>query len=359
MPSGPQDIIWEIEGHTKIKLKILQNYLNAWLPIMSKWNDKLLYIDGFAGPGEYKNYPKGSPIIALECYRNHVLGGHLSDVYFLFIEKNEERYMHLTSKIKKEYPDLFLKRKIHIVNDRFDRALSQLLQEIGDSTIISSFVFIDPFGYSGYPLDLLAEFWNKCKRPEYLITFTVDSINRFSPNTPGAIDELYGDNKWRKCLDLEGDEKIKCFVGKYRNALQERLGNVYIHEFKMINRYGHPVYFLIFITKSNRGLEMMKEAMFRTTKSFNYSFSDRVGHVESLLSFDNDVWYTEATKWIYNRFRGTIQRVYEIKKAVVEESPWLFRKKILKILEDEGKIKVMCSRRKKGTYPDDCRIEFL
>ncbi|MFZ7121222.1 MAG: three-Cys-motif partner protein TcmP, partial [Eubacteriaceae bacterium] len=45
--------IWAIEPHTEAKHAILRKYLDAWLPIITRWNGKVLYIDGFAGPGEY------------------------------------------------------------------------------------------------------------------------------------------------------------------------------------------------------------------------------------------------------------------------------------------------------------------
>ena len=32
---------------------VLKNHMNAWLPIMSSWNGRVLLIDAFAGSGEY------------------------------------------------------------------------------------------------------------------------------------------------------------------------------------------------------------------------------------------------------------------------------------------------------------------
>jgi len=31
------------------------SYLGAWFPIMSKWNSRLIFFDGFAGPGIYQS----------------------------------------------------------------------------------------------------------------------------------------------------------------------------------------------------------------------------------------------------------------------------------------------------------------
>ncbi len=46
-------IIWEMDPHTEAKHEILKKYLQAWLPIIGRYNGRVVYLDGFAGPGEY------------------------------------------------------------------------------------------------------------------------------------------------------------------------------------------------------------------------------------------------------------------------------------------------------------------
>ena len=53
--------IWQAEPHTFAKHRILETYLRAWAPILSRHLQKsgsrkkyLLFVDGFAGPGIYK-----------------------------------------------------------------------------------------------------------------------------------------------------------------------------------------------------------------------------------------------------------------------------------------------------------------
>ena len=119
------------------------------------------------------------------------------------------------------------------------------------------------------------------------------------------------------------------------------------------------MYYLIFVTKSIKGLEAMKEAMFRVTKSFEYKFSDRVNpHLHSLIEYDNTIWYSEAANWLYNKFKGKTVSMKDLKKCIIVESPWLFRKGIFNVLEREGKIEVI-GRKKLGSYPDGCSIRFL
>ena len=43
------DTLWIPDAHTLAKHAILRRYLQAWLPIMSRWNRRGVVIDGFAG----------------------------------------------------------------------------------------------------------------------------------------------------------------------------------------------------------------------------------------------------------------------------------------------------------------------
>jgi three-Cys-motif partner protein len=96
----PKDTIWPIEPHTSAKHQILRKYLDAWLPILGTYNKRIIYVDGFAGPGRYTGGEPGSPIVALEAALTHQakLPGEL---VFLFIEKKTDRADHLSAEIAK------------------------------------------------------------------------------------------------------------------------------------------------------------------------------------------------------------------------------------------------------------------
>jgi len=59
---------------------------------------EILYIDGFAGPGEYAGGEAGSPIIALDTaleYKSPLT----AKVHFLFVEKDDARADHLRKQV--------------------------------------------------------------------------------------------------------------------------------------------------------------------------------------------------------------------------------------------------------------------
>lgn len=68
---------WGIEPITEAKHEILRYYLGAWFPILASVHRRLLYVDGFPGPGEHSKGEDGSPIFALKVARDHVLGKKL------------------------------------------------------------------------------------------------------------------------------------------------------------------------------------------------------------------------------------------------------------------------------------------
>ena len=87
-----QETLWELDEHSLGKHLVLKSYINAWFPILSKYNGRLLFIDGFAGPGEYKNGYIGSPLIALDAalYHRHEAVRE-QEIIFFFIENDRKR----------------------------------------------------------------------------------------------------------------------------------------------------------------------------------------------------------------------------------------------------------------------------
>ena len=70
--ADPKETVYEADPHTRAKHQILQEYLKRWLPILAQQsqklrrNQRLLYVDGFAGAGEYSDNIPGSPIVAIQ-----------------------------------------------------------------------------------------------------------------------------------------------------------------------------------------------------------------------------------------------------------------------------------------------------
>ena len=361
MPS--RDTLWPIEPHTQAKHQILLKYWQAWLPIMATWNGRLLYIDGFAGPGEYLRGELGSPIIALNAAIEHRANIN-AEVMFLFIEADQQRAEHLQSLLgNKQLPTNF---RYHVYNSRFDEVVTEVLDYIDEQkrALAPALVFVDPFGYSQTPFDVIKRLLSN-PRCEVLITFMYQFINRFVSDEGqwDHLDKLYGTSQWRAVLDSPSPSQRKSILhGVYKRQLEENAGVKYVLPFEMEDSGGRTEYFLFFCTNSLRGLSKMKEAMRVVDPTGNFSYS-YAANPDQLRLFDVEPDFGQLRSDINGAFGGKTVAVEEIAEFVLVSTPFLethFKRQVLTPMEKDGEIEVVQSTRKKQSgYPAKTLIRFL
>ena len=108
MPSNTT--LWPLKIIPLANIVVLKNYMDAWLPIMRRWNGRVLFIDAFAGPGEYAGGQDGSPIIALKSLIDHSARQMMPRRdHFIFIERELDRkpgtWKMLVKQLENEIPD--------------------------------------------------------------------------------------------------------------------------------------------------------------------------------------------------------------------------------------------------------------
>ncbi|MFN2598366.1 MAG: three-Cys-motif partner protein TcmP [Pyrinomonadaceae bacterium] len=116
----PSETIWELDPHTVAKHEILRLYLQAWFPILSTHHQRVIYVDGFCGPGRYKGGEPGSPIIVLKLAATHIKA-LTADIIFWFIDERKDRIEHLELELSQlTLPPNF---KVTPTHGRFDEQL--------------------------------------------------------------------------------------------------------------------------------------------------------------------------------------------------------------------------------------------
>ena len=358
---GEDSTIWPLEPHTKTKHQILERYLKAWFPIMSRYNKKILYVDGFSGPGIYSNGESGSPIIALNVAINHVIELK-TKINFMFIEQDKKRCECLENEMKKlTIPE---NCSYFIYCDSFENKLNEVFSKLDDQDdeLAPSFVFIDPFGYAQTSFKIIEKImsYQKC---EILITFVYDYINRFikEPDREHVFNSLFGTDEW-KAIDNEAtSEGRKKFIHDlYLKQLQNKAKVKYIRSFQILNKFGHTEYFLIYGTNNIKGLKEMKEAMWKVDNTGEYTFSDNTDPNQTVL-FELEPNYGILKRMIVEKFRGKFVSIEEIEEFVIESTPFLIkhiRKPILIPMENSYDISIL-SQRRKNSYPEGCKIKFI
>src|SRR5262249_36012787 len=148
--------LWELEPHTIGKHLVLRAYIDAWLPILSSVNTRVLFIDGFAGPGEYAGGEEGSPQIALRALVDHSADISAEVVYF-FIEEDADRAKHLERVVDGWRKKVPASTTLNIVAGSFDDTMTGIFDYLDEknSTLAPAFVMIDPFGVSGTPMSVV------------------------------------------------------------------------------------------------------------------------------------------------------------------------------------------------------------
>ncbi|HIE56553.1 MAG TPA: three-Cys-motif partner protein TcmP [Chromatiaceae bacterium] len=330
----PKKTTWKMEPHTQAKHEILRRYLGAWFPILGKHNERILYIDGFCGPGRYDDGEVGSPILALQEAKKHQDRLSQNQLTFFFVDERPDRIAQLNSELKRvDIPDNF---KLEIIAGTFERQFRNLLDNFDDSEMQTSptFAFIDPFGFKGIPFELVRRLLEK-PRTEVFINIMADSINRFLEHPDDAtrqhIIDLFGTSDALKIADSRN--RIEALRLLYQSQLKQHAR--FVRYFEMRNMKNRPIYYLFFATNNPLGHLKMKDAFWKVDSSSGLRFSDAT-NPHQLVLFELDESETLA-KELQHRFANQKLPVRQVREYVENETSFLssHMKKVLLLLEQE------------------------
>jgi len=361
--STPTDTTWQIDPHTSAKHEILRRYLGAWFPIIGAHNKRVVYIDGFCGPGRYRDGETGSPLIALEAASQNIKRLEGVGVTFLFTDEDADRIEYLKAELSKTpIPAAF---EVDAVTGTFEEVLRDLLDHLTKLhiSLAPTFAFIDPFGFKGAPFELVARLL-KNPKTEVLINIMVDSINRFvehpDEKTRRHIVELFGTGNVQAISSGTPDR-----ITKLRLLYQEQLSRVarFVRYFEMRDHHGRIIYFLFFASNHPLGHTRMKEAFWKVDPSSGLAFSDATNPSQPIL-FEIDHTPAVATL-MQSEFSGQRVTVGKVQKFIEEKSPYIARhmRAALKLLEESDNIHVQGfkgdgTKRRKKVFSEDVIIEF-
>ena len=361
--SVPNSTLWARDPHTAAKHQILKWYLQAWFPILGSAHRRVVYFEGFAGPGEYEGSEPGSPLIALDVALEQ--SQHFRrEVVFYLIEAHEERVRHLQQLIetrKKEgLPSNF---SFEVRHAEFASELAEVLDELDGEglRLAPTFAFIDPFGFKGLPMALIHRLLQN-PRTEAFINFPINPVNRFIEHPNEEINaqmvELFGTDE---ALTLKGYEAL-------RQLYQRQLEQVakYVRFFTMHRADDQPVYDLFFASNHPLGLTKMKEAMWRADPEGTFRFSDATDPAQTVLFGEGLTDPARFLARIRAQFDGRDEvPVEEIETWTWERTPFMGKhmRDALKLGEQRGGFTVQSLKRngkpRHGkSFPADVVIDF-
>lgn len=350
---------WLADPHTLAKHKILQGYLHAWMPILATQRRGALFIDGFAGPGEYDGGQEGSPIIALKAALSNA-DRFKSTVHFLFIENRADRFKHLTEVLSRYSSQINSTPHINVLPPRHGECADVLREFLAGARAKNKrhgpwLAFLDQFGYSQVPMSLIAEVMSgeSCEVLTYLEFRKLGQFITDETKWP-AITAAFGGEEWKGAIPLRGHSRQRFIAEAYAHALRQRAGAKFVWHFAMKGENGALIYWLFFCTKSDRGLEEMKKSMLRVDDSGSFVFSDAANPDQlSLLKAGlSEGW---LPKHLAHHFRGQTVTVDDVRYYVLIDTPHVAFKKALADLERDGNLQVLGASpaRRRGTFPDE------
>ncbi len=363
--SKPLGTIWNLDPHTAKKHDILRRYFEAWLPIMASWNGRVVYIDGFAGPGRYSMGEDGSPVVILKAARDHTYPMK-AELVCIFVENDLERCRHLKSVLDELAPTLPNRIKWAVVHGRFDEHLTKTLNliEAQKKNLAPAFVFIDPFGFSHTPFKTVSKVLGN-SRCEVLVNFMYEEINRFLSVEKHShdYDELFGTTEWRAVANLSGaTQRKKAIHDIYLKQLKTTA--LYVHSFEMLNKGNSTDYFLFFATNSLKGLEKMKEAMWKVDDTGSFQFSDHYDARGLMSLFSAQPNLAPLREAILKTFKGRQISIENLLDWVIAETEFLpkhLKRPVLAPMEEAGEISIVnpAPKRRKGTFSPGTILKFL
>lgn len=342
--------LWKKEEQTEGKHLVLKYYLNGWLPILGRSNGRILYIDGFAGPGEYSGGEPGSPLIALECIRKHRSKSRLKNVEIicLFIESdiNHANHLEIILKEQKVIPNVVSRVQVGKFDDHMTEILDYLEEQ--KQSLAPSFVMIDPFGIKGNRMELIQRILAN-RRSECLISFMYEPIRRFhkQPEFVKPLNELFGTKKWKNCREIKDSNTKKQFLHDLFKKQLKKYGAKYVIYFELL-RGGRHVYTMYFATNHLKGCNLMKQALWTAEPSG--SFAIRGYAAQQTILFKPGM--EPLVQQLKSRFGSSDTPIEKIDDFVMSDETIYhsgqLRKNTLTPLEKEGRITVIRPNNNRG-----------
>jgi three-Cys-motif partner protein len=358
----PKETLWDLEEHSKAKHEILRRYLSAWLPIMSRFNGRLVLVDGFAGPGRYSGGEDGSPLVMLKALLEHdYLHKMDCEFIYLFIEEREDRAKRLEAEVSAlTVPDNV---KWEVIAGNFQEVFGGEIKELQEAgkQLAPTFAFVDPFGYTDAPMDLTASIleFRKC---EVLIYVPLPHINRFLslPAQEPAMTALFGSDEWKKAVGLEGKERREFLHDLFRDQLLNQGEVQFVRSFEIVTKSGTGGYHLFFGTGHEKGLEAMKTAMWGVDPNEGRRFRDSTGS-DQLVLMEPNPDLSRLDTAVRGHFAEREFSIDEAERFVLTETAYLpthVRRGSLIPAEKADELGVLTDRSRRNTYPKGTRMLF-
>lgn len=318
---------------TKAKHFILKSYLQALAFKVLTFSD-VAYVDGFSGPWETKteNFSDSSFMIAISVLLDaqkqiEERSGVRRKIRCFFSENDPAAYAQLAQAVA-PFNNPEEDFEVRTFEGKFEDAIPEIVDFVGSAFPL---VFIDPTGWTGYPLNKISPLFQR-EKCEVLINFMYDFINRFTSSADPEIVESFapilGGSDWSDRLDQSLPRGLA--VEKlFRETLKEALGLKFVISTKIDKAtVERPHFFITYGTNSTEGLKVFRKIEY---DALRHHAKSRALAIETKL---------EARSQTANMFAAHAAEVQEASvDEIVAEQKDLARARLLDVLANRGPLK--------------------
>ena len=362
MPKDDDDLEkWRMREHTEVKHEILEKYLSPWVKILSSTNSAIVYCDGFAGRGEYKEGEPTSPLIAMDAADRNLSSPkvNLETFYCFFIEKNENNYRSLKEAVHTKQKNCRDEIDAYVSNTEFAEYVEDKIDKLkrGDGPP-PSFYFIDPFGYKGIPFDVISEILNlRDSGIEIFLTFMVRDIRRFMKENDqrrDTITDVFGTDEWISIAEENPENKEEELLKLYEEQLKSDAGVEYVWPFEVnMPERSETVYYLIHATNHFKGFKIMKDTMYRAGAEDKFAYLGPEHYLydeeQKKLFSDSNSKVSDLADYLYTEFEKEEKSMNEIIRSTYTDTKLIDKhyREAIRELENRNKVEVINKPNKK------------
>ncbi len=306
-----------IKDHSEIKLRILGKFLTPWSAklgyLATKGNGIVWYVDGFAGPGTYKDGDKGSPVLGLRRAKHVQIEGRNYQLACFFIEKDQDNWRSLVHVAELYRSDGL---KVSIKQGDFSNFIADIDESTKDSPVM---LFEDPFGISPLKYDVFKPFLQRQSPLDLILTFHHRAVHRLFKDRPELVTEAIGTDSWREEWNKLTDTRLRTehVLKVFGENLKNDGGFLDVFDYPIrSSQNAAPKYYLIFASRHYDAFELWNDELVQEETNLSVKEYSSFAQQSSFLPrLDQE---TTAVSLIEEIIRFVEQKMKTTRKEIIE-----------------------------------------
>lgn len=277
----------EAKLHTQYKIKYIKDYVRRWLNVaVNSRQRNIVFIDSMCNAGIYKNGVKGTCIEVIELFIEYAKENQAKQFYVFLNDYDQDKIMVLKKLISNYNTPNNL--RINITDKDVVKYLTLLIEKNIFSNSCFTLLYTDPYNF-GIPnlLTTIKTFIDRfyC---ELLFNYFSSDVTRNKNNTSAKNKMSKIKNELSSVItDINiDDDENKEILNKLISTYKDTKNIKYSFAYRFNNTNNAELYYIIFFTPNKRGLELIKESIW---KVFNgeESFKKQIDIDKSQLKLFN------------------------------------------------------------------------